>query len=332
MKNMPIEMPGEVMLNYIRKIPEQIKNALENQKNFLVLHDTQRIVFSGMGGSGIVGDVFSDIFLGTNKQIYSFHDYSIPSWFDEKTLIFIISYSGNTQETISAYNTALKQKAKIVILCSGGNLLEIAKRDNVPVIMLPKGIPPRASFPYMFFSILTLLKKMGLIKGMDEDIKKTISVLSDNRIEKNAEILVDKIIGKIPLIYCSNTIKSVGYRWKTQFNENAKIFAFTNYFPELNHNELEPFALNNPYFHTIILSDEEDEIRIKKTIETSKKYISKGNSVTQIMLKGKSRLAKIFYAIALGDFASTIYALKNNINPLPVNYIEEFKKELRKSK
>lgn len=332
MKRISVEMPGEAMLGYIRGMPEQIKNALESQKNFLVLHETERVVFSGMGGSGIVGDVFCDLFSGSKKQIYSFHDYSIPNWFDERTLVFIVSYSGNTEEAISAYNSASKQKAKIIIVCSNGNLLEIAKRDNVPVIMLPKAIPPRASFPYMFFAILTLLQKMGIAKGFEEDIKKTISVLSDKRIEKNAEILVDKIIGKIPLIYCSNTIRSVGYRWKTQFNENAKIFAFTNYFPELNHNELEAFALNNPYFHTIILSDESDDIRVKKRIEVSKGYISKGNSVTQIMLKGNSKLAKMFYAIALGDYASTIYALKNNINPLPVNFIEEFKKELKKGK
>lgn len=332
MKKIPIEMPGEAMLDHIRKMPQQIKAALDNQKNFLVLHDTERIVFSGMGGSGIVGDVFCDLFSESKKEVNSFHDYSIPNWFDEKTLVFIISYSGNTEETISAYNTASKQNAKIIIVCSEGNLLEIAKRDNVPVIMLPKGIPPRASFPYIFFSILILLKKMGVVNGMDEDIKKTISVLSDKRIEKNAEILVSKIVRKIPLIFCSNKIRSVGYRWKTQFNENAKIFAFTNYFPELNHNELEAFALNNPYFHTIILSDEQDDVRVKKRIEISKRYISKGNSVTQIMLKGNSRLAKMFYAIALGDFASTIYALKNNINPLPVNFIEEFKKELKKGK
>ncbi len=325
--------PVKFMLSLVEEMPNQIREARKNCLGIFLEKKFKDIFFFGMGGSGITGDLLKEYLIKEHKiKAYSTHNYEGTFWMNNASLAVILSYSGNTEEAISCYNFARKKGSQIIILSSDGNLKKIAKRDNITFISLDKGIPPRASVCLMFFSILQILENSGVIPKQEKEVEKTINILSSSKIKENGKILVDKITGKTPLIYASPHLLPIAYRWKTQFNENAKKLAFCNYFPELNHNELEAFGSPQSNYHVIILSDDEDSGPLKKRIEITKRYITRGSSLTHIMLKGKSFMSKMFYSIALGDFASIYQAVRDNKNPLPVSFIEEFKKELKSGK
>jgi glucose/mannose-6-phosphate isomerase len=328
-----IANPVKFMLGLVEEMPNQIREARKNCSGILLEKKFKDIYLFGMGGSGITGDLLKEYLIREHKiRAYSAHNYEGPFWMDKDSLAVILSYSGNTEEAISCYNFARKKGSQILILSSDGNLKKIAKRDNINFVELEKGIPPRSSVCLMFFSILQILENSGIVPKQEKEVEKTINMLSSKKIKDNGKILVDKIIGKTPLIYASPHLAPIAYRWKTEFNENAKKLAFWNYFPELNHNELEAFGSPQSNYHVIILSDEEDSGALKKRIEITKRYITRGSSLTHIMLKGNSFLSKMFYSIALGDFASIYQAVRDNKNPLPVSFIEEFKQELKSGK
>lgn len=324
-----VKNPIKFMETLVDEMPNQIREARKNCSEMLLERRFNEIVFFGMGGSGITGDLMTEYLTREHKiRAYSFHDYSGPFWLSKDSLAVILSYSGNTEEAISCYNFSKKKGSQILILSSDGNLKDIAKRDNVPFVKLDKGLPPRSTICLMFFSLLKILENSAIIPNQDKEVELIIRIISSRSIKNNAKKLVEKIHGKTPLIYASPHLKAVAYRWKCQFNENSKRLAFCNYFPELNHNELEAFSDSHPEYHVIILSDENDPASLKKRIEITKKYITMGCSLTHIMLKGSSFLGKMFYAIALGDYTSIYQAVHDNKNPLPVKFIEEFKEEM----
>ena len=241
------------MFDIIAGLPNQIEDSIEICRSITLQYESSQlrnIVFCGIGGSSIGGMLLKEYLYNDLKiPFISIRNYDIPSFIDKDTLLFVSSYSGNTQETLSAYEQAKQKEAKIIALTGGGKLKDLAEKDNIPIIPIPpSGMPPRCALGYSFILPLLALIKLGLIEDKSDEISETAGVLRkqsqsfssvDHPKGNQALELAYKLMKSIPVIYCKEQfLGPVGYRWKCQFNENSKRTAFNNYFTELNHNEI----------------------------------------------------------------------------------------------
>jgi glucose/mannose-6-phosphate isomerase len=307
----------------------------------------QNIILTGMGGSAIGGDLARSYLSYELKVPFTVcRNYLLPEYVNDKTLVFVSSYSGETEETLSAFQQAQKRKAKIIAITSGGTLLQECNKDGFPFILIPKGFPPRAALGYSFTPVLVTLSRLGLIQDKIEELEKTSKFLEEKREEyslgkkKNqnpAKKLALNLHGKLSIIYTSTDyFDAVGYRWKGQFGENSKILAYNNYFPEFNHNELVGWKVLDQIrdkLQVIILKDKEDHPRIKLRMQIVKNIIQKKKvKVFEIESQGEGLLSRIFSLIQLGDFTSFYIAILNQVDPTPVEVIDYLKKELASKK
>lgn len=321
---MPIDISN--MLKVIEDFPQQCRTALELPKGTAVSGKFDKIVVAGMGGSAVGGDLLKSYMRNSRIPVFVVRDYKVPEFVDEKTLFFAVSYSGNTEETISAYSNAVKKKAQIVAITSGGQLAAMAKK----VIKIPSGLQPRAALGYLFFPVLGVLVNSGIVEVKSSEITEMIDILSKTEDFKVVgERIAKKIQNKTPIVYASELFSAVAYRWKTQFNENSKVAAFHHVFSEMNHNEIAGYQnTNKSDFIAIFIRDKDDNERIKKRMDITKEIISTRVDVEEIFTKGESLLSKIFSGIYYGDFASYYLAVANKIDPTPVTVIENLKKKL----
>ena len=297
--------------------------SLKEQLKFDRVFDVagaKNIVIAGMGGSGIAGMIFQEIY--SELPVYMVNDYHIPNFVDKETLFVAISYSGNTEETLSAYDKAAEKGAKMVAITSGGAL---ASESKEPII-IPQGLQPRAALGYM---IMPLLKSFGMA-GNDE-IGEAYDILGKIDAQNEGEKLIAEEIAmgkKIPVIYGVYPYKAVAYRWKTQFNENSKVIAYSSSFPELNHNDT--MALKNTYkksdFYFFCLSDNRDS-RMDKRIKATEEITD--TMFRQIGARGKSRLSRIMSMVHIGDYITFHLAGLLDKDPLNVTEIEELKLKLK---
>jgi glucose/mannose-6-phosphate isomerase len=258
--------------------------------------------------------------------VFANKTYNIPYFVDEKTLAIISSYSGDTEETIEAYRQAKSRGARIVIITSGGEL----GRLNEKKVLIPKGMPPRCSLGYQFFAMLAVLQNSKIIPDQRKYINETISLLKGFDTSKARE-LARKLHGKIPIIYGSDAYSSVVYRWQTQLNETSKMFALSNVFPEMNHNEISAHSKSGN-FEAVLLRDGHDHERIKKRMNITKRVMAGVLPVNDVHVRGKSMLSRMFYAIHFGDWVSCFLADMNGVDPKATPEIEYLKEELKKTR
>ncbi len=326
------EVDKEDMLGSIATIRKQIKEGLKLASDVKVLDEVNEIILAGMGGSALPGEILKSLFAGSKLKITLVKNYKIPDWANSKTLFFAVSYSGNTEETISAYREALRKSCKIVALASGGKLKELAEKQDVQFIKLPHpfdGFQPRAAIGYMFFAILGVLMNSRIVPNMSKDIDKLDTALRAEKYAEKAQDLAEMLADKIPIIYTSEKLAAAGYKWKIAFNENAKTHAFFNVYPEMNHNEINAYVNLNGKFHVIMLSNDDDHKQIRKRMKITKELYKKmGVDVTELAVKGDSLLAKLFSAIVIGDLVSYFVAIKEKTDPTPVKMVEDLKKQL----
>ena len=302
----------------------------------------EKIIIIGMGGSAMGGDILSKLLINEIKiPIFVNRNYHLPNFADKKTLVFATSYSGNTEETLSSYDDAKKRGCRIICVTSGGKLAENAKSDMLPVIKIPGGQSPRSALGYMFLPVLIVMQNLGLIASKTEDINETINLIkrlktvwgnesSDSNLAKK---LAKILYNKLPLIYSvDGCLGPVALRWKTQLNENSKILAYNNVFPELDHNEIVGWeGLDNltKSMSVIILRDKGDFERNSKRIAITNSIIKdKPSEITEVWTQGNSILARMFSLIYLGDFVSFYLAILYKVDPTPVERIEILKKKL----
>jgi len=320
------------LLPIIESMPHQIRDAALLVKGKKVEGKFDRILINGMGGSGIPGDILRNLLFDSDYPIYINKDYDLPGFVDEHTLVFCISYSGNTEETIAAFKQAVKNAGKVVVITSGGKLLELARMNNVKdIVIVPSGLPPRSAVAYFVIPILVLLHNGKFIKLNGQDVLHTIEYLERQKdsIRERAADIAGKLANKIPIIYASSSMDSVALRWKQEFNENSKVHAFYNAYPEMNHNELMAYEKPSNLFHIILIEDERDNPRTKRRFIFTKDLIrSKGVEVTEIMIKGENKLLKLFTAMLMGDYCSYYLAKQYGIDAVQVDLIEQLKKKL----
>jgi len=307
----------------------------------------KNIVVLGMGGSAIGGNLLSDYLADElSIPIVVIRGYEIPKFVDENSLVFAVSYSGNTEETLFALKRCLEAKARVIALTSGGKLLVLARENNLPVIEVPAGIQPRAAISYLFFPVLKALERLGLIEGRSGEIEETLKILQELSKEygakspgKNnfAKKVAMSLYQHLPLVYGSEgLLKAVAMRWKTQINENSKWPCFWNIFPELDHNEIVGYEIDNNInrqVKIVYLQDKEGLLRVEQRRKITRQIIEKKAAIAEFIVcptKGKGKMARMFSLIFLGDLVSYYLAILNQVDPSPVACIEDLKKELAK--
>ncbi|MDD2553019.1 MAG: bifunctional phosphoglucose/phosphomannose isomerase, partial [Desulfotomaculaceae bacterium] len=271
-------------------------------------------------------------------------DYVLPEFVGPDTLVFAVSYSGNTEETLSAYEEARARGASVIAITTGGKLAGMAARDGVPLVKIPAGCAPRAATGYLFIPTLVILQRLGLLPDLTGEITAMAGFIKElqNKIgpespeeENVSKQIAHKLYKKIPVVWgVTGTTEVVAQRWKGQINENAKAPAYWNVFPELNHNEI--VGLEYPpeilkKIHVVILRDEQEHPRVQKRIEITKGIIKDAlDGVTEVWSSGDGDLARLFSLIYTGDYASLYLAALYGIDPGPVKIIDYLKWELAK--
>ena len=303
--------------------------------------DIENIVFCGMGGSAIGGDLLNAYF--RNELIVPMEvnrNYTLPNYVSPNTLVIVSSYSGNTEETLSSYLAAQEAGAMIIGITSGGELAELLQDKKLPWIRIPGGMQPRAALGYSFIPMAKLLNNLDFAGGsIQEDIRETISLVRDlskkyqSDSKNNTAIrLAEDIYGTVPIIYTDPELAAVGTRWKGQLAENAKMLAFTHQLPEMNHNEVVGWETQQKFYNQtrlVWLCDENSHSAVQARRKITGKLLQEiaGHQNTA-QSSGKSWLARLFSLIHLGDWVSLYVSLAGGVDPTPVDRISLLKQRL----
>ena len=334
------------MRTLVEKFPEQAEYAAQTSRNLRlsVPEKIRSLVVTGLGGSAIGGDLVRSI-AGQHLK-YPFlvnRDYDLPGFVDDTCLVFACSYSGNTEETLSAYEQARQAKAAIICITSGGQLEALARRDSFPVLPLPGGLPPRAALAYSLFTLLGAMESLRFIPDQSSAIREALNLLKELAVKYGlanpesanpAKSLARSLSGKIVAVYGSNAIlDAAAYRWRSQIAENSKNLAFHHVLPEMNHNELVGWLLPEAAVKNVgvvFLRDKGDHPQVQRRFDLTREIIAgKAGSMNEVWSQGESLLARVLSVILLGDFVSLYLAYLNNIDPSPVQVIDYLKQKLR---
>ncbi len=322
---------------------QQIPHSLEVNKNVTIDCDCDSIILAGMGGSGHPGDLLNALGV-TTKPLFVHRNYDLPLDYLARMgltrpLIVASSYSGNTEESLTAYHQAHAKGLPILASASGGQLEQLAIKDGHPFCRIDfTDMQPRHTLFAAFTGIYTALKNSGLAADIDDELLRATSVLKKVTpdLEAPGQILAAKIKGKVPVYYSSDNLGFATKNLKIQTNENAKYPGFWNTFPELNHNELVGFSKlkesDNPnQFFVLIMRDPDDHPRVQARIDvTTDLYREWGVEVEHFEVKGDTLLTKTFYAVTFGLWLTKSLAESMNIDPIPVDGVEGFKSQLIK--
>lgn len=338
------------MLTFLEEFPRQCTQAVEIGRLSCshIIADLPRVKnlsILGMGGSGVSGDIARIVFEPHLKIPVTVNkSYDLPAFVNENSLVFAVSYSGETEETLTSARVALERGAQLVAITSGGALLDLAEKEGLPLIKIPEGLAPRLAVGYLSIPVLIYLSSLGFVYPIEDDIEELIEMLSakskgySSKVssERNqAKRLANQLYGKIPIIYGDSGISGLAaLRWKCQFNENSKVPAFNNSLPEMNHNEIvgwEELVNANREFFLMTLRDSAENPQLTKRFTATKDLISdRFAGAIELESSGKSRLTRLFSLIYLGDFASVYLALLYGIDPTPVDRIQVLKSLIAK--
>jgi len=329
----------EVILNQ----HEQLTRSLEVNQAVKATGDFDSIILAGMGGSGHPGDLLNALSI-PRLPLFVHRNYDLPLDYLShlgltKPLAIVSSYSGNTEEALSSYQTARKGNVPLLISTSGGTLAQWAARDNVPHARIDfTGMQPRHTLLAAFAGITISLINSQLADDITDEITKTAQFIAQvtPTLEATGQQLAKKIKDRIPVFNSTDNLGFAAKNFKIQTNENAKYPAFWNVLPELNHNEMVGFSklqeMKNPnQFIAIFFHDGADHPRNKARLKvTAKLYQDWGVPVEEFTAPGDSLMAKTFSTVMAGLWTTYYLAQEYNIDPVPVEGVEGFKKELAK--
>ncbi len=302
---------------------------IENEKNFK--KGFSKFIIAGMGGSNLVANLLR--IRDPQLDIIVHKNYGLPAVSKKELrerLLIVNSYSGNTEEALDSFSKAFAKKIPMVVIATGGKLLALAKKHNLPYIQIPStDIQPRAALGLNIKAIAKFLNRNDLLK----ELNKLSATLEPSSLENAGKQLAKKIKGYVPIIYSSTENIGIAYNWKIKFNETGKIPAFCNVFSELNHNEMTGYDIKTgnqeliKKFYFIILRDKSDHPRIQKRMQILEKLYQARNLPLKIIhLSGTTIFDKIFSSLILADWTAYYTALQYNLEPTQVPMVEEFKK------
>jgi glucose/mannose-6-phosphate isomerase len=336
------------MYQLIRNFPQQVEEAVaigNAARLRLGARRFQHIVVCGMGGSAIGGDLLRSYLLDELPVPFTVNrSYTLPAFAGERTLVIISSYSGTTEEALACYREALRRGAPILAISSGGTVEAIARRRQHTHIKVPGGPSPRAALGYSFFPLLIALTRLKLVAPKDREIRETIALLKQKSdayanpesATNRALLLAHKLYGRIGVVYsASERLDAVNTRWRGQIAENAKSLMWGHVLPEMNHNELVGWRVLREQMREMqvfFLRDTEDHPRVAVRLDITKQVLSEFTPhIDEIWSEGKTRLARLFSLIHLGDWVSFYLAILNKQDPMPVQVIDYLKQELAKT-
>ncbi len=318
----------------------QFDAVIENRE--AVSSDVETIVVAGMGGSALAAGIAKS-WLNVDVPFEIVKNYEVPNYVNEKTLVIASSYSGNTEETLAALERAKAKNARIVVIASGGKLVDIARENSFPLVVLPANIQPRMAVNYNLRGLVQILESYNIVQGKYEEIalahdwlkkevEKWLPDVGEN--ENLAKQLALKIAGKTPVIYAGEVMAPVAYKWKISFNENAKNVAFYNQLPEFNHNEFIGWTshpIEKPFAVFDLISGFENKRTLQRFAISDQLLSGKRPKANTIELAGDSAIKQMLWGSILADFVSIYLAILNGVDPTPVDLIEKLKEELAKA-
>ncbi|MFH1623075.1 MAG: bifunctional phosphoglucose/phosphomannose isomerase [Candidatus Aenigmatarchaeota archaeon] len=328
----------EDMLDYIRKYPEMVLDAIEATKRaHIPVLKFDRVVVCGMGGSAVGGDFIVDTLRAYGIRLHAevSRRYELPTHVGKGTLIIISSYSGETEETLSQFAEARRRGLQVICMSSGGRLKKWAENFGIPFVELPGGFKPRATLPYSLFTVIEYLREAGKL-DLTADIDEAVQVLTDLRNDRGKDNEMMSLAGLMSnnriCVYGSEAHEAATRRMKNQINENGKLPASWDVFPEMNHNEIVGFEDNdlNKENYVIILRDPGEHPAVRARIEATKNIIrGKVMGVAEIWTVGKSALAKDMSLAFMGDLLSCYLAMHGKKNVDKTANIDSLKAALR---
>ncbi|MDP2710153.1 MAG: bifunctional phosphoglucose/phosphomannose isomerase [Solirubrobacteraceae bacterium] len=330
------------MLGDIAGLPEHLRDALwkVESADLQPWDSAGGLVVAGMGGSAI-GGALARAMLGdhASRPVLASRAYGLPAWTTPDTTVLCASYSGDTEETLACYEAAGALGAKRIAVTSGGKLAELARADGVPVIPVAGGFQPRAAVAYMTVAALEVAALCGAGPRMGAEIDVAADHLeqlviewgADSAEDSEAKTIARALRDSVPVIAGSGLTSPIAYRWKTQFNENAKIPAFTHELPELDHNEVvgwqEAPALGR--FAAIFLDDSDTHPRVKERIALTRELIGEQATASLVIeSRGSTTVERVFSLVLLGDLVSLYVAVLRGLDPTPVDVLVTLKERL----
>ena len=330
--------------NLIENIMEKsisIPNSITIGRNKLKYENNiSKVVITGMGGSAVSGDYVRTYFENSiDFPILVQRNYTLPNYTDEQTLIIVISYSGNTEESISGLISAIESSSPTICIGSGGKLEEFCAENSLPFFKIPSGYQPRASFPILFFPILKILDVTNLVPLNSQEIQKVVSRLKNMRetvkpeipfVENEAKKIAKKLHSKVPIIW--SPFFCIANRFKCQINENSKQLALAEELPEFNHNHIvgfEGLSTDNSFI-VVIFRFPSEHPNVSLRFEITKEIIEEKVETVDIFVREGGLLTQLITSTYLGDYISMYLALLNNQNPSTVDSIDYLKSQMEK--
>ncbi len=332
----------------IANLPYQCLHAWEQGLSFSLpshYRNVRNVVVAGVGGSAIGGELMGDLISKNGSPLVTVcRDYRLPPDLGPDSLVIASSYSGNTEETIAAFQDAIQRGAKVVVVTTGGRLLQLARSEGVPVFLIDYRGEPRTALGYSFLVPLAMLQNLELVANNDEAVLEASEVLFalGHRLEPQTPIhdnpakeLSVTLHGKLIVIYGGGMLCGVARRWKTQFNENAKAWAFVELLPEAGHNAIAGLQWPKPMGKNtcgVLLNTLSLHPRIKLRYQVIEELLGKaGVECRTVDGEGQSLLAQMLSAVMFGDYTSYYLALLNGEDPSPVPPLDYLKSRLLNS-
>ncbi|MDO8670506.1 MAG: bifunctional phosphoglucose/phosphomannose isomerase [Dehalococcoidia bacterium] len=335
------------MIGRIRELPQQCRDAWQNVMSFKIpaeYANVNEVVILGMGGSAIGGDLLRTYVVSECKlPVVVWRDYDSPKFLDANSLVIASSYSGGTEETLSAFAQAQGVGARAIAITTGGMLKEMAERNSNPFLLFNYKAQPRAALGHSLIPLLGVFQKLGFIADKSAEVEEAACVLSDLGKTMDVDIpitdnpakqLAAKLFGRLPVVYGAGFLSEVARRWKGQFNENSKSWASFDLLPELNHNavvgyQFPPSITNSALL--LLLTSPKLHARVLRRYSITEEIMKKAGVECQcVESKGNGILAQMLSTVYIGDFVSYYLAILNQIDPTPVDIISFLKSELAK--
>lgn len=323
------------LLGQLSAFPDQLQWS--GDIRFPTIEGARNVVICGIGGSAIAGDVLADLLAPVIPvPLLVSRDVTLPGFAGKDTLAIVVSYSGNTAESLDQYDDAMRRECRIAVITSGGKLEKLALANSQPMIKVPVGNQPRASMGYLLGSLALVMQKAGFGKLHDDllaaapALRSYLDGISPGvpSTTNQAKRLAKAMRGSVPAIYAPRPVRSVALRWQGQFNENAKMVSFSGEIPEMDHNQLVGWLEGGTGCHCrpIMLMPAEMRPTVKRMAEVTLQMLNeRGLDPVFVTLPGNDLLSNVLQGIALGDMASYYMAILKRVDPAPVAPIKEFK-------
>ena len=338
------ELDPKGMLWCLHQLPEQCRQAWQAAAGFRLPADyaaVDKVIITGMGGSAIGGALLESMAALKEIPVFVSRDYDLPPFVDGRTLVIASSYSGVTEETLRAFDQALDTAAKKLVITSGGKLKALAEEKGIPVLCFDYRGPPRAAFGYSVLSLLGIFHRLGLMADKSREVAEMVTVMEGlaGRLNEGtalaqnpAKKLATRLAGHLIVVYGAGILSQVAYRWKTQFNENSKTWAFHEVFPELNHNAVVgyqfPRELAAGAFVILLRSNSINPRTLVRYQLTAELLTRAGIEHEVVPAGGAGPLSQMMSLVLFGDYVSYYLALLNGVDPWPVEAIDHLKEQL----